>query len=192
VIVSEARPSGTATKPHNTVAKTDYIDLQTRTQPLGFLITFRCYGTWLHGEKRGSVDRRNYNRYGTPDMPANEKILKEEELELRHRPVRLTKRQRVIVRAAIEQVCEQRRYCLYALNVRTNHVHAVVNASLKRERIMNGFKSYATRRLREAELLAPDVKPWARHGSTPYLWTDEELRRAVDYVLYGQGDEPFR
>jgi len=157
VIVSEARPSGTATKPHNTVAKTDYIDLQTRTQPLGFLITFRCYGTWLHGEKRGSVDRRNYNRYGTPDMPANEKILKEEELELRHRPVRLTKRQRVIVRAAIEQVCEQRRYCLYALNVRTNHVHAVVNASLKPERIMNGFKSYATRRLREAELLAPDV-----------------------------------
>jgi REP element-mobilizing transposase RayT len=174
------------------VTKTDYIDFQTRTQPLGFLITFRCYGTWLHGEKRGSVDRRRYNGYGTPGMPANEKILKEERFELRHPPVRLTKRQRVIVKAAIEEVCEQRRYCLYALNVRTNHVHAVLKASVKPERIMNGFKSYATRRLREADLLAPNVKPWARHGSTPYLWTEEELRRAVDYVLHGQGDELFR
>jgi len=32
----------------------------------------------------------------------------------------------------------------------------------------------------------------ATHGSTPYLWTDDELRRAIDYVINGQGDEPFR
>jgi hypothetical protein len=25
--------------------------------PLAYLITFRCYGTWLHGDKRGSIDR---------------------------------------------------------------------------------------------------------------------------------------
>ena len=24
--------------------------------PLGYLITFRTYGTWLHGDKRGSVN----------------------------------------------------------------------------------------------------------------------------------------
>src|SRR5438093_13756827 len=24
--------------------------------PLGYLITFRCYGTWLHGDERGSID----------------------------------------------------------------------------------------------------------------------------------------
>jgi REP element-mobilizing transposase RayT len=192
VIVSEARPSGRATQPTETVAKADYIDFQTRTQPLGFLITFRCYGTWLHGEKRGSVDRHRSNRYGTPGMPANEKILREERLELRHRPVRLTKRQRGVVKAAIEEVCKHRQYCLYALNVRKNHAHAVVNASRKPEHIMSAFKSYSTRKLREANLLAQDVKPWARHGSTPYLWTEERLLSAVDYVLYGQDDEPFR
>ncbi len=32
--------------------------------PLGFLITFRCYGTWLHGNQRGSVDRE-HNKIGT-------------------------------------------------------------------------------------------------------------------------------
>jgi hypothetical protein len=31
--------------------------------PLAYFITFRAYGTWLHGDKRGSVDRHN-NRYG--------------------------------------------------------------------------------------------------------------------------------
>ena len=32
--------------------------------PLALLITFRCYGTWLHGDLRGSVDR-DHNVYGT-------------------------------------------------------------------------------------------------------------------------------
>ena len=57
---------------------------------------------------------------------------------------------------------------------------------------MNSFKSYATRKLREANLLSDDGKPWARHGSTPYLGTEEDLERAIDYVLSGQGEEPFR
>ncbi len=37
----------------------------------------------------------------------------------------------------------------------------------------------------------PKTKPWARHGSTPYLWTEEAGERAIDYVINGQGDEPF-
>jgi hypothetical protein len=130
------------------VAKRDYVDFQDRRQPLAYLITFRCYGTWLHGEQRGSTDRRHYNRYGTPDMPVNKRIFDE--------------------------------------------VHSVVGAGVKPEHMMNSFKSYATRKLRESKLLSDDVKPWARHGSTPYLWTEDDLERAIDYVLNGQGDEPFR
>src|SRR2546426_7242807 len=33
--------------------KRDYIDFQDRSSPIGYLITFRCYGTWLHGDERG-------------------------------------------------------------------------------------------------------------------------------------------
>ena len=29
--------------------------------PLAHLSTFRSYGTWLHGDKRGSVDRSHNN-----------------------------------------------------------------------------------------------------------------------------------
>jgi hypothetical protein len=31
-------------------------------------------------------------------------------------------------------------------------------------------------------------KRWSAHGSTRYLWTEEEVRRAVEYVLIGQGE----
>jgi REP element-mobilizing transposase RayT len=173
------------------MSKIDYLEFQNRTWPLAYLITFRCYGTWLHGEERGSIDRRNYNRYGTPDMPANTRVLDDERAELKAPPNFLDRAQRDIVQLAIREVCEHRSYTLHALNVRTNHVHSVVSASCKPEHVMDSFKSYATRKLRDAGLLGRHVKPWARHGSTPYLWTEEEVQRAIDYVINGQGDEPF-
>ena len=36
----------------------DYIEFQDRSTPLAYLITIRSYGTWLHGDERGSMDRR--------------------------------------------------------------------------------------------------------------------------------------
>jgi REP element-mobilizing transposase RayT len=173
------------------MAKRDYIDFQDRGQPLAYLITFRSYGTWLHGDERGSIDRRNYNRYGTPAMPANSRILVEEQGNLKTGAVLLNSKQRAIVEAAIHEVCQYRNWVLHAVNARMNHVHSVVSARCPPENVMNNFKSYATRRLREAGALAQHVRPWARHGSTPYLWTEEQVARAVDYVVNGQGDEPF-
>ena len=173
------------------MSKSDYIEFQDRTWPLAYLITFRCYGRWLHGEERGSIARRNFNRYGTPDMPANEKLVDDERAELKNPTILLNRAQRDVVASAIREVCQHRAYVLHALNVRTNHVHSVVSASCRPEHVMESFKAYATRKLRDEDLLSRDVKPWARHGSTPYPWTEEEVSRAIDYVLNGQGDEPF-
>ena len=125
-------------------------------------------------------------------MPANRKILSDERAELKTKQVLLNKHQRAIVDAAIKEVCEERKYALYAANVRTNHVHVVVNSSHRPEIVMNSFKSYATRKLRSADLVSIDVRPWARHGSTRYLWTEKQLTEAIEYVLFGQGDEPYR
>ena len=38
--------------------------------PLAYLITFPCYGTWLHGDERGSVDDEN-NLLGAPFLAAD-------------------------------------------------------------------------------------------------------------------------
>ena len=124
-------------------------------------------------------------------MPANRRLLGEEKAELKHEAVVLNLVQREVVELAIREVCEYRAYVLHAVNVLTNHVHSVVSAPDKPERVMESFKAYSTRRLREANLLPRDVKPWGRHGSTPYLWTEESMRRAINYVVDGQGGEPF-
>lgn len=124
-------------------------------------------------------------------MPANSRIFVEEQDHLKTAAVLLNRGQRAIVEAAIREVCQYRNWVLHAVSARMNHVHSVVSARRAPEDVMNNFKSYATRKLREAGALPQNVRPWARHGSTPYLWTEEQVARAVDYVVNGQGDEPF-
>ena len=131
------------------------------------------------------------SEYGTRDMPVNSKLREDESSDLKHRIILLNHSQRQFIEFAIREVCNYRDYVLHAVNVHTNHVHSVVTAPCKPEQVMNSFKSYATRKLRESSLLEQNIKPWARHGTTPYLWTEEQVQRAIDYVINGQGDEPF-
>lgn len=156
--------------------------------PLGYLISFRTYGTWVHGDERGSVNRKQ-NRYGTPRIAPNPRLEISERAHLKHPPVILNAWQRPVVEAAVREVCEHRGYQLRAINVRTNHVRTVVSAAVKPEPILEAFQAYATRKLRQKRLIPRNVKPWSRHGSTRYLWKEMHVERAIDYVLFGQGDD---
>ncbi len=53
---------------------------------------------------------------------------------------------------------------------------------------MNEFKSYASRDLNRVETEAPGRKRWARHGSTRWLWKDEDVANALHYVIEEQGE----
>mgnify|MGYP000055549179 CR=1 FL=1 len=77
---------------------------------------------------------------------------------------------------------------LLAVHVRSNHVHMIVEAETQPERIMNEFKSYASRELNQLTSERPDRKRWARHGSTRWLWKDEDVRHALQYVIDQQGE----
>jgi hypothetical protein len=70
--------------------------------PRAYLITFRGHGTWLHGDKRGSVDR-DHNRFGTPRLMPNERRRQLNVDRLKHPPVRLPARQREAVESAIKE-----------------------------------------------------------------------------------------
>src|SRR6266853_4639436 len=72
--------------------------------PLAYLITLRTYGTWLHGDARGSMDRKN-NVYGTSKIATNQPFRKSDEKQLKHPPVALKARQRQVVENAIREVC---------------------------------------------------------------------------------------
>jgi REP element-mobilizing transposase RayT len=91
------------------------------------------------------------------------------------------------VLAALHEVCLRRRWILLAAHVRTNYVHVVVEADVRPEMVMNSFKSYASRSLNRLGIDDADRKRWARHGSTRWLWKDEDVQEAIRYVVSGQG-----
>src|ERR1700682_238863 len=101
---------------------------------------------------------------GVSYIPPRPGLQTAERQQVKHPQIRLNKRNRAIVEQAVREVCKHRRYAMLAINVRANHVHSVVSALSYPEPILDAFKSYSTRALREAGLLEADVKPWARHG----------------------------
>ncbi|MGI8470347.1 MAG: transposase [Pyrinomonadaceae bacterium] len=159
--------------------------------PLAYLITFRTYGSWLHGDERGSVDTHGKNIYGTAGILPNRKLEDEMRENLSQDVLLLDRRQRESVEAAIREICEQRGYFLQALNVRSNHVHAVISSPMKPERIADALKAFSTKKLREKSLVKTDEKIWSRGRSRRYLWKPRHIALAIEYVLYGQGDTPF-
>ncbi len=157
--------------------------------PLAYFISFRTYGTWLHGDKRGSIDRF-HNRYRSPYIPPNDKWRRYNEQKLRTKPLILNARERSAIDAAIRDTCNIRNWGLGAINVRTNHVHAVVSASHKKpEDVLSTFKANATRQLRQDGLWPHSFSPWANKGSKRRLSNERSVARAIDYVVNGQGDD---
>lgn len=165
------------------MARDHHIDL------LGYFITFRCYGTWLHGDARGSVDD-THNIRGTEMLPADPRREAAERARMAHSPQSLDQARRSLVEATIREACEYRNWLLTAINVRSNHVHVVVTADdIAPEEVMRVMKARASRRLREGGLLAKHERLWSEHGSTIYLWTEAQVSAAIWYVTEGQ-DQP--
>ena len=157
--------------------------------PLAHLITFRCYGTWLHGDERGSIDRF-HNCYKSPYIPPSKNWHQHNTLSLKGKPVTLNATQRESVDKAVRETCTVRNWFLRAINVRTNHAHIVVSiGDTKPERALNAFKANATRQMRQDGCWQQAHSPWADKGSKRHLWNERSIERAIDYAINGQGDE---
>src|SRR5262249_21981896 len=132
--------------------------------PLAYFITFTTYGTWLHGRAPGSVDRY-HNLAGTPFLPGDSDMEKARRSLLRQEPYLLDPERRSVVLQTILDVAKHRHWQLWAAHVRSNHVHIVVTAPDKAEKVMADFKAWASRRLREAFRESADRDRWTQHGS---------------------------
>jgi REP element-mobilizing transposase RayT len=156
--------------------------------PLAYLMTFRTYGSWLHGDKRGSIDRYN-NAFRSPYKSSNLVVENQQKRKLKSNPVLLDAAQRTVVQEAVKDVCTFRAWHLHCINVRTNHIHSVIAAAKPPDHILRDLKAYSTRALRSAGLWTPGHTPWSDSGSYRYLWKEDSVWYACDYVLNGQGDD---
>jgi REP element-mobilizing transposase RayT len=106
---------------------------------------------------------------------------------MRQIPYVLDEPRRQLVLDSLLEVCRFRAWTLLAAHIRTNHAHVVVTANRKPEPVMTALKAYASRALNAGALDAPGCLRWSRHGSTRYLWTQDSIRSAIDYVVRQQG-----
>ena len=154
--------------------------------PLAYFITFRTYGSWLHGDDRGTMDPQ-HAVFGDPRLPRDDFRRRAMTAELKNESPLLTAERRSAVESAIREVCQKNAWELHAINVRTNHVHIVVSSEETPEQVMRAFKSWSTRRLREAALVGPGETVWSRHGSTRHLFSEREVELGVPLCHGGTG-----
>ena len=152
-----------------------------------YFITFTCYGSHLHGDESGSIDRR-HNVFGGRLAEGNTDRLSAKREQMHQLPYFLDQARRRTVLEATREVCLHRGWSLWAAHVRANHVHVIVEADLRPEKIMHAFKSYASRALNHLGIDGPERKRWTRHGSTRWLWKDEDVRDSIRYVVEQQGE----
>ncbi len=104
--------------------------------------------------------------------------------------MKLSANRRRAVEYAIRETCSIRNWNLLAVNIRTNHVHSVVATGTKAgELALNAFKANGTRQMRQDGVWTNERSPWADKGSCRRLWNENSISNAIDYVLYGQGDD---
>lgn len=125
-----------------------------------------------------------------PTIPGHKKWHDVSVANLKHPPVNLDARMRGSVEFAIIDTCNKREWDRYAINVRTNHVHTVFRADqTSASKVLHALKANATGQMREDCCWAGDHSPWSDRGSKRKLWNSSAVDAAIDYVLYGQGDE---
>jgi REP element-mobilizing transposase RayT len=157
-----------------------------RTIPLASFLTFTTYGTWLHGREAGSVDCE-HNQFGEAVMSPDPVLEEAMRQKLEEPPFVLDAQRRRVVRLSIEEVSTHRRWALIALHVRSNHIHVVVRANADPDKVMNDYKAYASRRLKEAGFDEKRKRRWTEGGSKRFLWQPESVATTVKYVIEEQG-----
>src|SRR5438128_11461758 len=98
------------------------------SSPLAYFITFTCYGTWLHGDQPGSVDRGHHTP-GTPVLTPDPGRQARAQEQLSEPPYLLDPARRQVTLDAICDIARRKQWSLHAVHVRSNHVHVVLTAS---------------------------------------------------------------
>ncbi len=151
-------------------------------EPLGYLLTWTTYGTWLPGDPRGWVEKGRA-WYGMPYEAGKASRVAYSRDRMKESPVILDGHGRRAVEAGVEETCRYRNWQLHAVSARLNHVHAVVTApGTSPNRIVSDLKAYGTRALNRLYLAEKRKNWWTGGGSKRHLYDERALCAAIEYV----------
>jgi REP element-mobilizing transposase RayT len=149
--------------------------------PLAYHITFGTYGTRLHGSDRPTVDR-SQNKFGEPIIGKDAEWETIERSLLRFPPRVLTAEQRIFVERTIPDICIRGGWEFVATAAARDHVHNVIRASVEGLDVRKWLKRWISQAMTKRWPLMQDQVWWAECGSVKWIWEQDYLDRAVDYV----------
>jgi len=156
--------------------------------PLAYHITFGTYGTRLHGDPRGTVDRRR-NRPGEPIIGRQEAWQRVEARKLKHPPILLSVPQRRHAELAVPGLCRRGRWRLIEAACGVDHMHVVLSAGQEAKAIRRWLKRWLGEALSARWPLPPGQSWWAKSGSIKWVWNRSYLHSVVDYVARQRASE---
>jgi hypothetical protein len=143
-------------------------------EPSGFLLTWRTYGTWLPG------DRRGWTKTGKGHQLPNANLESYVKRIMNYPPRRLNSRHRQVVCQTIQAYSLFKGWKCNAVTCQSNHVHVALRASGDPKKTIGMLKIRCTRELRKGGLVGP---VWAKRGNVAFLRTSRAYRNAVLYVV---------
>ena len=149
--------------------------------PLAYHITFGTYGTRLHGDERGTVHRA-MNLPGEPILGADWAWERMERKLLKFEPRIFTVEQMVKVESLVLEVCIRGGWKLHTCAAGPDHVHGVLGANAEGEAVRKWLKRWLSQALAPSIPLRAGETFWAECGSVKWIWTQDYLNRAIEYV----------
>jgi len=150
--------------------------------PLAYHITFGTYGTRLHGDVRGTVDRR-LNQPGDPIIGAEPDWEFMELNKLRFPPRVFDFQQRQLVEQLVPDVCVRGGWQLQARAAGKDDVHTLLSAQADGDVIRKLLKRWLGQALASHIPLEPEQTFWAECGSVKWVWKEDYFERVKKYVL---------
>jgi REP element-mobilizing transposase RayT len=160
-----------------------------------WLLTWTTYGTWLPGDDRGSVTRVRdglpadgprveRDVRGTPYVAHAPGLVRASRAAMKGPPVELDLERALATAEDLSGTAEFRGWELLAGAVMATHVHVVVGVAddPDRAKLLQIFKSYASRALSSRWPRPKRGTWWTESGSRRKLADDEAVAAAVRYV----------
>lgn len=167
-----------------------------------WLLTNTTYGTWLAGDRRGSVtsvrerrpgevrsaSRIEHDKPGEAWEPPLPGLQRSAESRLKSSPILLTKRHAQVLLAQFRETASYRDWRLLACSIMPNHFHVVLAVSGDPEprRLLIDLKAYGSRALNREFGKPASGKWWTANGSKRKLPDERAVASAVNYVLHKQ------
>jgi REP element-mobilizing transposase RayT len=167
-----------------------------------WLLTNTMYGTWLPGDRRGSVTsvrdvrpddeettvRIEHDIPGEPWEDAMPGLQRSAIENMKGSPILLDLEKAEMLLAQFRETAAYRGWTLRAVAIMANHFHLVVEIDGDPEprKMLADFKAYGSRVLNRRFGKPAGETWWTTNGSKRKLKDDEALAAAIHYVLYKQ------